>query len=326
MTDRIERLADEVCAGNRSSLARAVTLIESGRIDHREQSALLLERLRPFSGSAFRIGVSGTPGVGKSTFLDAFGTLLTGQDHRLAVLAVDPSSGKTGGSILADKTRMPRLASDPHAYIRPTPSKGELGGIARTTREAITLMEAAGYDVVIVETVGVGQSETLVADLVDLFLLLMQPGAGDEFQGIKKGILEVADLLVVTKADGSNLASAQEAARVLSSALRLLAKPADASPWVHLVSALENEGLSELWHACELFRERNRQSGAFEARRRDQRLRGFEAALERSMRDMLMQNAELQERVASNRAAVADGRVAPEAAALDVVRSCFSKT
>ena len=202
-------LARGIKAGDRATLARAITLIESKRADHRRQAHLLVQELLPATGKAVRLGITGAPGSGKSTTIDALGTFLTAQGHKVAVLAVDPSSTRTGGSILGDKTRMARLAADPHAFVRPSPSSGTLGGVAAKTRETMLLCEAAGYDVVLVETVGIGQSETTVADMTDFFLVLMIPGAGDELQGLKKGIVELADMIAVNKADGENVARAR---------------------------------------------------------------------------------------------------------------------
>src|SRR6185369_6785218 len=217
----VDALAREVGAGGRRALAKAITLVESTRADHQEAAQRLLDRLLPQTGRAARVGITGVPGVGKSTFIETFGLYLIGQGKRVAVLAVDPSSTRSGGSILGDKTRMARLSVDPAAFIRPSPSGGSLGGVARRTREAMLVCEAAGYDVVIVETVGVGQSEATVASMVDFFLVLMLPGAGDELQGIKKGIIEIADALAVNKCDGDNVARATRAAAEYRGALRL---------------------------------------------------------------------------------------------------------
>src|SRR4051812_47943216 len=209
---RSEITADAIARGDRAALARAITLIESRRADHRATARALLHELMPRTGTAVRVGVTGVPGVGKSTAIDTLGSLLTAEGHKVAGLAVDPSSTRTGGAILGDKTRMARLASDPDAFIRPSPSSGTLGGVAAKTREAMLLCEAAGFDVILVETVGVGQSETAVADLTDFFLVLALPGAGDELQGIKKGVLELADVIAVNKADGDNAGRASAAA------------------------------------------------------------------------------------------------------------------
>lgn len=248
-------LAADLVTGDRRALARAITLIESSRADHRAQAEELLAGILPRTGKAVRIGISGPPGVGKSTFIEAFGLHLIGQNHRVAVLAVDPSSPRSGGSILGDKTRMPELSVSPAAFIRPSPAGGTLGGVARRTREAMLACEASGFDVVIVETVGVGQSETAVADMVDLFVLILPPAGGDELQGLKKGIVELADLLLVNKADGDLKAAAGRAVADYRAALHLLRPPASAwLPPVLPVSALERQGLGEVWAAIGKYR------------------------------------------------------------------------
>ena len=258
---------------SRADIARAITLVESTRPDHRRVAQEVLTRLLPDTGKGVRIGITGVPGVGKSTFIDAFGTMLTGLGHRVAVLAVDPSSTRTGGSILGDKTRMPRLATDPAAFVRPSPSSGTLGGVARATRESILIMEASGYDVVLVETVGVGQSETAVAGMVDTFVLLSLARTGDQLQGIKKGVLELADVIAVNKADGPHEKDARAAARELAAALRLLRDPGAA--WrvpVLTCSAQENTGLDEVWRAVQRHRAVQEPSGDLDRRRRDQQV------------------------------------------------------
>ncbi|MEW9515637.1 methylmalonyl Co-A mutase-associated GTPase MeaB [Streptomyces tubercidicus] len=269
----VDRYAEGVRAGSRAWIARAVTLVESTRPDHRAAAQRLLVELLPYSGAARRVGISGVPGVGKSTFIDALGTLLTGMGHRVAVLAVDPSSSRTGGSILGDKTRMERLSTDPAAFVRPSPTSGTLGGVARATRESIVVMEAAGYDVVLVETVGVGQSETTVAGMVDTFLLLTLARTGDQLQGIKKGVLELADLVSVNKADGPHERDAHSAARELSGALRLL-QPPDAAwtPPVLTCSAREGTGLKGVWERVEQHRTLLESTGALAERRRVQQV------------------------------------------------------
>ncbi|MFC4069043.1 methylmalonyl Co-A mutase-associated GTPase MeaB [Actinoplanes subglobosus] len=246
----LSRAVEGVLAGDRVWVARALTLVESIRPDHRDTAERLLGALTPHAGHAVRVGVSGPPGVGKSTFVEALGTTLTAGGRRVAVLAVDPSSPRGGGSILGDRTRMGRLAADPAAFVRPSPSAGTLGGVTAATRAAIVVMEAAGYDVVLVETVGVGQSETAVAAMVDTLLLLAQPGAGDELQGVKRGVLEFADVIAVTKADGSRAADARRAAAELSTAMRLL-HPSGTSwrPPVLTCSAVENTGITDVWAA-----------------------------------------------------------------------------
>ncbi|MFD3917155.1 methylmalonyl Co-A mutase-associated GTPase MeaB [Streptomyces sp. NPDC058603] len=269
----IDSYAKGVLDGSRSYIARAVTLVESTRPDHRRLAQELLTELLPYSGKARRIGISGVPGVGKSTFIDAMGTLLTGLGHRVAVLAVDPSSSRTGGSILGDKTRMERLAVDPAAFVRPSPTAGTLGGVAKATRETIIVMEAAGYDVVLVETVGVGQSETTVANMVDSFLLLSLARTGDQLQGIKKGVLELADVIAVNKADGPHERDARSAARELAGALRLM-HPADAAwtPPVLSCSAREGSGLDTVWERLEQHRAVLGADGRLDRKRRDQQI------------------------------------------------------
>ncbi len=262
-----------VLEGRRAVVARAITLVESTHPRHRALAQDLLTALLPHSGKARRIGVSGVPGVGKSTFVDAFGTMLTGLGHRVAVLAVDPSSTRTGGSILGDKTRMERLATDPAAFVRPSPTAGTLGGVARATRESIVVMEAAGFGVVLVETVGVGQSETAVAGMVDSFLLLTLARTGDQLQGIKKGVLELADVIAVNKADGPHERDARAAARELTGALRLMhGKDAFWTPPVLSCSARESTGLDTVWERLERHRELLESTGRLAARRSEQQV------------------------------------------------------
>ncbi|MFC5800057.1 methylmalonyl Co-A mutase-associated GTPase MeaB [Streptomyces formicae] len=262
-----------VLDGKRAWIARAITLVESTRADHRALAQRLLTELLPHTGRARRIGISGVPGVGKSTFIDAFGTMLTGLGHRVAVLAVDPSSTRTGGSILGDKTRMERLAVDPAAFVRPSPSAGTLGGVAKATRESMVVMEAAGHDVVLVETVGVGQSETAVAGMVDSFLLLTLARTGDQLQGIKKGVLELADVIAVNKADGPHERDARTAARELAGALRLMYPPDAAwTPPVLSCSARDSTGLDTVWDRLEQHRVLLEAAGRLAAKRRDQQV------------------------------------------------------
>lgn len=314
-------------AGSRALLARAITLVESRRPADAARALELLDALLPATGRAQRVGITGVPGVGKSTFIDALGSFLTARGHRLAVLAVDPSSTRTGGSILADKTRMARLAADPNAFIRPSPSAGTLGGVARMTRETMLLCEAAGYDVVIVETVGVGQSETVVADMVDCFVALMLPGAGDELQGIKKGLLELADLIVVNKADGAGRAAAAQAARTYSEALRIV-EPATPSwrPPVVTASALEGRGIDEVWGLVERHRAVMEGSGERAARRRGQQVRWFESLLEDRLLALLKADPEIAALLPELVAAVAEGRVvAPAAVERLLARAGFGR-
>jgi LAO/AO transport system kinase len=268
-------LVEGVLAGDRRFIARAITLVESRRADHREQAQELLVELLPHAGGARRVGISGVPGVGKSTFIDQLGVDLTAGGSKVAVLAVDPSSARSGGSILGDKTRMARLAVDPHAFIRPSPTSGTLGGVAQATRESIVVVEAAGYDVVLVETVGVGQSEITVAEMVDSFLFLTIARTGDQLQGIKRGILEIADVIAVNKADGPAAGDARKAARELGGAIRMLrGHPADG--WdvpVLTCAGLTGEGLDAVWAKLVEHQDRMQASGEFDERRRAQQVR-----------------------------------------------------
>lgn len=269
----IAALTEAVRAGRRADIARAITLVESARADHRKAAGQLLAALSPDADQAasYRVGITGVPGVGKSTFIDALGMVLLRQGHRVAVLAVDPSSTRTGGSILGDKTRMARLVAQPDAYIRPSPTSGTLGGVARATRETIVVLEAAGYDVIVVETVGVGQSEVAVASMVDVFCLLTLARTGDQLQGIKKGVLELADIVLVNKADGPHASDAASAARELTGALRLIHPPgARWRPPVATASGLAGEGVSEFWDIVEKYREIHSDAGEFVENRRRQ--------------------------------------------------------
>ncbi|WP_248959033.1 methylmalonyl Co-A mutase-associated GTPase MeaB [Sphaerisporangium perillae] len=277
-------------------IARAITLVESTRADHRELAQRLLVELTPLAGKARRVGVTGVPGVGKSTFIDALGVHLTGEGHRVAVLAVDPSSTRTGGSILGDKTRMARLSADPHAYIRPSPTSGTLGGVTKATREAMVVVEAAGFDVVLVETVGVGQSETAVAEMVDTFLLLTLARTGDQLQGIKKGVLELADVIAVNKADGPHEMDARKAARELAGALRLLRS--GGGSWTAPVltcSGMQGTGLPELWRQIVHHQDLMEASGELAAKRRRQQV-GWTWTL---VRDRLLARLKEDPRVAA---------------------------
>ncbi|WP_380283906.1 methylmalonyl Co-A mutase-associated GTPase MeaB [Kitasatospora purpeofusca] len=269
----LDSYATGVREGSRAYIARAITLVESIRPDHRALAQQLLTTLLPHAGGAVRVGITGVPGVGKSTFIDAFGTMLTGLGHRVAVLAVDPTSSRTGGSILGDKTRMERLAVDPNAFVRPSPTSGTLGGVAKATRESMLVMEAAGYDVVLIETVGVGQSETTVAGMVDSFLLLSLARTGDQLQGIKKGVLELADVIAVNKADGPHETDAKGAARELAGALRLLQAPdAPWTPPVLTCSGRDGSGLDVVWERLQQHRKVLDATGALAAKRRDQQV------------------------------------------------------
>lgn len=319
---RLPDIADietRILAGDRAALARAITLVESRRADHQDVARALLEQLMPHTGKAQRLGITGVPGAGKSTTIEALGCNLTAAGHRVAVLAVDPSSSRTGGSILGDKTRMERLAVDPAAYIRPSPSGGTLGGVARKTREAMLLCEAAGFDVILVETVGVGQSETAVADMTDLFLVLMLPGAGDELQGIKKGILELADIIAVNKADGDGAVRAKAAAAEYRAALHIMApKSLVWSPPVLLISGLANEGLDRLWEQIGAFRTKTEASGDFAAKRRAQGVKWMWTMLQERVAARLKRDPALKARLPALEADVAAGRVAPMVAVEEI--------
>ncbi|HXF87970.1 MAG TPA: methylmalonyl Co-A mutase-associated GTPase MeaB [Xanthobacteraceae bacterium] len=302
--------------GDRATLARAITLIESTRADHRKAARQLMQELLPHTGKAIRVGITGAPGVGKSLTIDTLGSHLTARGHKVAVLAVDPSSVRTGGSILADKTRMARLANDPNAFVRPSPAGGTLGGVAANTREAMLLCEAAGFDVVLIETVGVGQSETAVADMTDFFLLLLLPGAGDQLQGLKKGVIELADMIAVNKADGDNVKRATEAAAEYRAALQILApRSPNWTPPVITYSALTGTGIEDLWAQILKHRERMSASGEFAARRRAQQLKWMWAMLEQRLFAQLRSDPAIKAKLPKIEAAVSEGRLSPALAA-----------
>ena len=311
--------AEAVRSGSRAALARAITLMESRRPDHREAARALLQDLMPLTGKAVRVGITGVPGVGKSTAIDTLGTMLTEKGRRVAVLAVDPSSTRTGGAILGDKTRMARLSVDPNAFIRPSPSSGTLGGVAAKTRETMLLCEAAGFDVILVETVGVGQSETAVADLTDFFLVLMLPGAGDELQGIKKGILELADLIAVNKADDAG-AKAKAAAAEYKAALHILTPASNAwTPPVLTVSGLTGQGLDDLWAKVLDHRSRLGATGELAAKRRAQDTKWMWALVHERLHERLAGDPALRRRVPEVERAIAQGTLSPTAAAAEIV-------
>lgn len=314
-----ETLATQIREGNRASLARAITLVESRKPAHREIAHDLLTRLLPFTGQAHRVGITGVPGVGKSTTIDQLGTNLTAAGKKVAVLAVDPSSTRTGGSILGDKTRMERLCGDRNAFIRPSPSAGTLGGVAARTRETMFLCEAAGYDVILVETVGIGQSETTVADMVDFFLVLMLPGAGDELQGIKKGVLEIADMIAVNKADGDGWVRARKAAAQYRAALHIMT-PASPNwmPPVMTVSGLANESLDKMWSQVEAHQEKLTSTGELQAKRSGQQVRWMWSMLEDRMRALLHENADVTELLETVEASVQSGTM-PASVAVESV-------
>jgi LAO/AO transport system kinase len=314
------RLARGVRAGDRTDLSRAITLIESKRADHRRSAAALMQALVGATGKAVRVGITGAPGVGKSTTIDALGTMLTKEGCKVAVLAVDPSSRRTGGSILADKTRMARLANDANAFIRPSPASGTLGGVAARTRETMLLCEAAGYDVVLVETIGVGQSEIAVADMTDFFLLLMLPGAGDELQGLKKGVVELADMIAVNKADGDNISRAKAAAAEYRAALHILApRSANWSPPVVTYSALTGEGVAALWKHVLDHRDKLTASGELASRRAEQQVKWMWAMLEERLFAPLRSDRAIKAALAGIEADVGAGKLAPAAAVDKIV-------
>ena len=310
--------AAAIRSGDRAALARAITLMESRRADHRAEARALLQELMPHTGKAVRVGITGVPGVGKSTAIDTLGSFLTGKGHRVAVLAVDPSSTRTGGAILGDKTRMARLAADANAFIRPSPSSGTLGGVAAKTRETMLLCEAAGFDVILVETVGVGQSETAVADLTDFFLVLMLAGAGDELQGIKKGILELADMIAVNKADEAG-PRATAAAAEYRAALHILT-PASAawSPPVITVSGLTGTGLDDLWAKVLDHRKRLDATGELAEKRRAQDTKWMWALVHERMHERLTTDPAVRGRVPEIERAVASGSLSPNAGADEI--------
>ncbi len=315
-----EQLAEGVVARDPVALGRAITLVESNAPAHQPAAQRLLGLLAPRAGGAMRVGLTGVPGAGKSTFIEALGCHLTNEGRRVAVLAVDPSSTVTGGSILADKIRMEQLARRPQAFIRPSPSGGALGGVARKTREAILLCEAAGYDVVIVETVGVGQNEVTVRAMVDCFLVLMLAGAGDELQGIKKGVMELADAVILHKADGDNRQRCILAQGEMRRVLHYL-HPATRG-WttpVLLASALSGEGVAEVWRMVEDFFRMARAASVLEERRRDQAVEAMRALIEEELRNRFFRDPKVQRELAERRRAVAEGRMTPLAAALAVL-------
>jgi LAO/AO transport system kinase len=306
------RLAKDLRAGHRAALARAITLIESRRSDHQTAARNLVQALLPETGKAIRVGITGSPGVGKSTTIDALGMFLIERGHKVAVLAVDPSSARTGGSILGDKTRMARLSASENAYIRPSPASGTLGGVAAKTREAMLLCEAAGFDVMLVETVGIGQSETAVCDMTDFFLALMLPGAGDELQGIKKGLVELADMIAINKADGDNVKRANLAASEYRGALHILTPRSEHwHPPVVTYSALTGLGIDTLWQKILDHRSAMRASGDFAARRREQQVKWMWSMLEQLMTARLRSDAGIRGKVKKIETEVADGRIAP---------------
>jgi LAO/AO transport system kinase len=319
-TQTVESYADGVIAGDRATLARAITLIESTKREHADLAQALLQRLLPHAGRAYRIGITGVPGVGKSTAIDQLGMNLVGQGHKIAVLAIDPTSSRSGGSILGDKTRMARLAQSRHAFIRPSPTSGTLGGVARRTRETMLLVEAAGFDVVIVETVGVGQSELAVAGMVDFFFVLVLAGGGDDLQGIKRGIIEMADMIAITKADGDNRPRTLKAAAVYQGALSILTPTSAAwSPPVLTISAQENFGLDALWGRIVEHRQKLSATGEFQARRGEQAVTWLRELLQERMLAALEVHGPAAKRLAELETEVRAERLTPALAVAELV-------
>ncbi|HEX9834589.1 MAG TPA: methylmalonyl Co-A mutase-associated GTPase MeaB [Mycobacterium sp.] len=322
MNSPVSELAVAVRGGDRAALPKAITLVESTRADHREQAQQLLLELMPDAGNAMRVGITGVPGVGKSTTIEALGMNLIEHGHRVAVLAVDPSSTRTGGSILGDKTRMAKLAVHPDAYIRPSPTSGNLGGVARATRETIVLLEAAGFDVILVETVGVGQSEVAVANMVDTFVFLTLARTGDQLQGIKKGVLELADIVVVNKADGEHALEAKAAARELTGAIRLI-YPRETlwRPPVLTMSALSGVGLVELWNTVLKHRKVLTDAGEFEARRRTQQVDWTWSMVRDTVLDRVLSHPEIKRIRAEVERQVREGELTPALAAQQILNA-----
>jgi len=312
----VEEFIEGILSGNRTILSRAITLVESSLPADQEKALEIVEKCWSHAGQSIRVGITGVPGVGKSTFIEALGKYVIQQGHRLAVLAIDPSSKRSKGSILGDKTRMERLAADPCAYIRPSPSGGTLGGVARKTRETMILCEAAGYDVVFIETVGVGQSETAVHSMTDYFLLLMLPGAGDELQGIKRGIMEMADGIAITKADGNNIERALLAKQQLENALHLFPVPdSGVPPLIIPCSAIENKGISEIWDAILHFISATRQNGYFKEKRKQQNIEALYDSLFDDLRHLLLRHPALSNQIKQAEQEVMQNKISGYAAA-----------
>jgi LAO/AO transport system kinase len=318
----VDEIVDGVLAGNRTALARAITRIESSNLKHREMAQDILVRLLPHAGRSHRIGITGVPGVGKSTFIEAFGCSLIDEGHRVAVLAVDPSSTVSGGSILGDKTRMAELSLKEEAFIRPSPSGGTLGGVTRTTRQTMIACEAAGYDIILVETVGTGQSEVAVSDMTDLFLVLMLPGAGDELQGIKKGVLELADMIVINKADGGNEVRAKQAAQHYRNALHIMQQRSpNWTPPVLLCSALKNMGLDSVRAKLNDHKDKLSATGEFEAKRQKQRLKWMWSMVQDRLMTDLKTHPEVVERIPQVEADLLAGNLTATLAAEELLNT-----
>ncbi|HEB26804.1 MAG TPA: methylmalonyl Co-A mutase-associated GTPase MeaB [Porticoccus sp.] len=315
-----EELAESILCGDRRALAKGITLVESTSPGHREQASQLLELIMPHTGNSIRLGISGVPGVGKSTFIESFGNYVIGQGHRVAVLAVDPTSAISGGSILGDKTRMETLSRNPSAFIRPSPAGKKLGGVTRRTRETLLLCEAAGFDVIFVETVGVGQSETAVAEMTDMFLLMLLPGGGDELQGIKRGIMELADLVLVNKSDGDQQAAADRTVADYGMALHFLhPRSRHWEAKIQALSALKNQGVDEVWQSVEEFREALGNAGEIEARRAAQSRAWMWSETADTLLAELKESDAVKSLVAGLEKEVTQGRVSPTIAARTLI-------
>jgi GTPase len=326
MSQTINQIAEKLKTGDRRALAQAITLVESSRRDHRKQARDLISRILPSTGRSVRIGISGTPGVGKSTFIEVFGKFLTAAGHKVAVLTIDPSSKRTGGSILGDKTRMEELVRDPNAFIRPSPSGGSLGGVARRTREAMLLCEASGFDIILIETVGVGQSETTVAEMVDVFMLLLAPAGGDELQGIKRGVMELADLVVINKADGDLKATAGRAAAEYKGALGLMRpKSRHWRPEVLMISALKKLGIEDLWETIERYRTARTTDGELAAQRREQAASWMWSELDDSLMSRFKEHEAVARRLPTLEAEVKSGKIDPTDAAEQLLALFLAK-
>lgn len=320
-----EAIVSQLTTGSITALSRAITLIESSRPEHQAQANELINRVLPMTGRSVRIGITGVPGVGKSTFIESFGMHLIEQGKKVAVLAIDPSSSKSKGSILGDKTRMEKLSAHPDSFIRPTAASGSLGGVAYKTREATLLCEAAGFDVIIIETVGVGQSETEVAQLCDFFLLLMLTGAGDELQGIKRGIMEMADGIVITKADGANKDKAKLARAEFARALHFF--PASGSGWkpeVLAISSYENEGIDSVWNMIDKYERHTKANGYFETKRNAQDLYAFEKTLQNGLLAFLSRKDDIQRKKTELMAQITSKNISPYAAAIEILKMISS--
>jgi LAO/AO transport system kinase len=322
----VSEYVEGIISGNTTILSQAITLLESSSNKHTEASQEIIEKCLPYSAGSVRIGITGVPGAGKSTFIEAFGKLVTSKGRRLAVLAIDPSSENTGGSILGDKTRMERLSVDPGAFIRPSPASGTLGGVARKTRETIILCEAAGFDTIIVETVGVGQSETAVSSMVDFFLLLMLAGAGDELQGIKRGIMEMADTIAITKADGSNKLAAERAKIEFQSALHLFPPPSTGwKPNVLACSSIENTGIEEIWQSVNDYIGITRQSGYFEEKRKQQVVMRMHDTIVENLKSSFYNSEEIKRMSKDMEDQLRKGTITSYKAASDMLHKYFKK-